>query len=108
MRKQFIQESIRNNNYRITTHATQRRLERGISIKDIKSILITGEIIYSDIKAKPYPKAIVLGHTKIGNPIHVVVSKGDTNPKLRIVTVYEPRQNIWGKSFRKMNKWRRK
>ena len=43
--KTFIIQSIKENRFRVTEHATMQRLERNISIEDIKRALLNGEII---------------------------------------------------------------
>ena len=95
--KKFIKEQIQKQQFWLT----QRRLERGISLEEIKRIVVEGEIIAYNEKAKPYPTAIVLGYKKHGAPIHVVVFQGDVEPKLRIVTVYEPEARLWDIQYKK-------
>lgn len=99
--KKFIINAIQNNYFRITSHATTRRLERSIRLRDVKSILLNGEIIQRNNKALPYPTAVVLGFTQSGDPIHIVISKSDCPPELRIVTVYEPLDNLWNNAYTK-------
>ena len=102
--KKFIQDKIQKDDFRMTTHVTQRRLERGISLKEIKKILIEGELIEVQNDAKPYPKGLVLGFTKEGDPIHVLVSRGNIAPYLRIITVYEPDECFWDRTFKNRKK----
>ncbi len=40
--KDFIIQSVRKNNFRLTGHATIQRIERNISVRDIKKALLRG------------------------------------------------------------------
>ena len=104
MDKKFIEQRIKDKRFKVTTHALERRLERGITLKEMQRILIEGKIIEVDKKAKPYPTTIVLGYTKHGDPIHVVLSEAGKEPKLRIFTVYDPDSALWDKTFSKRKK----
>ncbi len=41
-----------------------------------------------------------LGWLASGDPLHVVCSKGDVEPALRIVTVYEPEDALWESDYK--------
>jgi hypothetical protein len=96
----FIREHVRSGRYRLTRHATIARLERGISIADLEHALLNGEIIERYPDAQPYPSCLVLGWLSSGDPLHVVCSRGDVEPALRIVTVYEPEDALWESDYR--------
>lgn len=86
----FIRSHIRAKRYRLTRHATIVRLERGITIATLERVLLTGEIIERYPEDQPYPSCLVLGWLASGDPLHVVCSRGNVEPALRIVTLYEP------------------
>ncbi len=96
----FIHEHIRAKGYRLTKHATIIRLERGISISALEQALLTGEIIERYPDDQPYPSCLVLGWLASADPLHVVCSKGDFEPALRIVTVYEPDDALWESDYK--------
>ena len=96
----FIREHIRAKRYRLTKHATIIRLERGITIFALEHALLTGEIIEQYPDDQPYPSCLVLGWLISSDPLHVVCSKGDLEPALRIVTVYEPDEALWESDYR--------
>ena len=102
--KSFIIENVKKNNFRLTEHATIQRLERNITIEDIKQALITGDIIERNPKSKPYPSCLVLGWLRSGDPLHVKCSMGTEEPKLRIVTVYEPSDEEWESDYKTRKK----
>jgi hypothetical protein len=70
-------------------------LERGISILELEQALLNGEIVETYPDDQPYPGCLVLGWLESGDPLHVVCSRGNMEPALRIVTVYEPDDALW-------------
>jgi hypothetical protein len=96
----FIRSHIRARQYRLTKHATIVRLERGISLAEMEQVLLHGEIIERYADAEPYPACLVLGWLESGDPLHVVCSRGDIEPALRIVTLYEPEDALWESDYK--------
>ena len=96
----FIHDSVRAKRYRLTKHATVARLERGITMAALEQALLTGEVIERYPDKEPYPACLVVGHLSSGDPLHVVCSKGDTQPALRIVTLYEPDESVWESDYK--------
>ena len=96
----FIRSHIRAKQYRLTKHVTIVRLERGINLAEMERVLLQGEIIERYVDAKPYPACLVLGWLESGDPLHVVCSRGDTEPALRIVTLYEPEDALWESDYK--------
>ncbi len=86
--------------YRLTRHATIVRLERGVTIVELERSLLNGEIIEHYPDDKPYPSCLVLGWLISGDPLHVVCSRGNVEPSLRIVTVYEPEEALWESDYK--------
>lgn len=105
--KRFIIERVKGNNFRLTEHATIQRIERNITVEDIKRALLNGEIIEKNPKSKPYPSCLVLGWVRSGDPLHIKCSMGTKEPKLRIVTVYEPSDEEWESDYKTRKKVRR-
>ena len=96
----FIRSHVRAKRYRLTQHATMVRLERGIRIGEMEQVLLHGAIIEQEPDAKPYPSCLVLGWLASGDPLHVVCSRGDVEPALRIVTLYEPEDALWESDYK--------
>ena len=107
MNKRFIIERVKGNNFRLTEHATIQRVERNITVEDIKRALLNEEIIEKNPKNKPYPSCLVLGWLRSGDPLHIKCSMGTKEPKLRIVTVYEPSDEEWESDYKTRKKVRR-
>lgn len=96
----FIRNQVYEKIYRLTGHATTVRLERGITIAAMEQALLDGEIIERYPDAEPYPSCLVLGWLASGDPLHLVCSRGDVEPTLRIVTVYEPDDALWENDYK--------
>ena len=84
----------------LAKHATVVRLERGITVAEMDPALLNGEIIERYPDAQPYPSCLVLGWLTSGDPLHLVCSRGDVEPALRIVTLYEPEDALWESDYR--------
>lgn len=67
---------------------------------DERCVLLNGEIIERTPGSMPYPSCLVLGWLKSGDPLHVKCSMGTSEPKLRIVTVYEPSDAEWESDYK--------
>ncbi len=97
--KRFICEHVRMKRYRLTKHATVARLEREISVAEIEQALLNGEVIERYPDAQPYPACLVLGWLTSGDPLHLVCSRADIEPALRIVTLYQPEDALWERDY---------
>jgi hypothetical protein len=90
-----IRTSVQTGDYAISVHAFERMRRRGITLDDLESVIINGEIIERDADAMPYPKCIFLGYTVLkGELLHVVCS---LTPHSRVVTVYFPDEDEWAR-----------
>jgi hypothetical protein len=88
----YLRRKLKNKEYRITLHATKKRLERGITTKEIEEAIDNGRIIESYEKDKYAPSCLVFGFTNAGGLIHMVLSY---TPMVWIITVYEPDEKEW-------------
>ena len=95
----FVQEHVRARRYRLTKHATIARIERGISTASLEQALLSGVVIERYPDDNPYPGCLILGWLGSGDPLHVVCSRGESEPALRIVTLYEPDPELWESDF---------
>ena len=96
----FHPQPLRAKRYRLTKHATIVRIGRGITIVEMGRALLNGEIIERYPDAQPYPSCLVLGWLISGDPLHIVCSRGDVEPALRIVTMYEPEDALWENDYK--------
>jgi hypothetical protein len=73
--------------------------ERQISITDVRTVLLTGDIIKAYPDDTPYPSRLVLGWVE-NRPLHIVVADHPTAFEVIIITVYEPDPSLWDDDFR--------
>jgi hypothetical protein len=84
-----MREAIRRRHYVMTTHAEEEMDNDGLTIFDVESVILTGEIIerQRDRKTREL-KYLVRGESVDGSRSAVVVSKFGPTDKLVILTVY--------------------
>ncbi len=85
-------------NIEITLHAAKRLEQRGISIADILSCILNGEIIEEYPTDYPYPSCLILGFSTSQQRLHVVV--GTNMEIIWIITAYFPDMKKWEKDFK--------
>jgi hypothetical protein len=80
-------------------HAIQRMFERQITVKNVRQVLQTGEMIEDYSSDMPAPGGLFLG--KQGQrPLHVVVAESLAEQERVVITVYEPDPSQWKPGFR--------
>lgn len=84
-------------NIEITLHAAKRLEQRGISIKDIISCILSGTIIERYPTDYPFPSCLILGLSINGQSLHTVI--GTDMGTLWIVTAYYPSIEKWEPDF---------
>ena len=77
-----------NSNIKWAKHCLERMQERGISIDDVESCLLTGEIIENYPDDFPHPSCLIFGYTNGNKILHIVV--GADNSTLFFITAYFP------------------
>jgi len=83
---------------RWTRHILERIFCRDISIDDVESALVDGEIIEQYPTDYPFPSCLVLGRTKAGKALHIVC--GSNGVELWLITAYFPNPFEWTEDFR--------
>jgi hypothetical protein len=84
-------------------HVLERMIECGINRSQVITVLEKGEVIENYADDYPLPSALMLGFVG-GVPLHVVVALDSDAPTAYIITVYEPRADIFGRDYRVRNK----
>ena len=84
---------------RWTSHILERLFQRNIHLDDVKTALMSGEIIEQYPTDYPFPSCLVLGRTKSGFPLHVVC--GTNNNELWLITAYIPASDEWTEDFKR-------
>ena len=82
-----IRTRVRQNQFRLSKHATKRMDLRGRTLTDIKQVILAGEVIREYPNEKPYPEYLFLGYPHgPDDPCYVVVASND---ETIIVTVHD-------------------
>ncbi|MBI3922348.1 MAG: DUF4258 domain-containing protein [Armatimonadetes bacterium] len=72
--------------YELKLHAQKRIAARKITLKEVETVLLNGDIIEEYPDASPLPKCLMMGYVRGGVPLYVSVAIG--NARLFIVTVH--------------------
>ncbi|MEA1947027.1 MAG: DUF4258 domain-containing protein [Thermodesulfobacteriota bacterium] len=84
-----ISDSFESGSVRWRKHALERMLERGILRRDVREIVLNGEIIEQYPASAPYPGVLVHGIVS-GRNLHVVISWNDKSKLAYVISAYEP------------------
>ena len=88
-----IRSKIKQDEFVLIFHAHEERQAESISIEDIKTAVINGEIIENYPEDKRGESCIILGYSNV-RPIHIVCGKSKIG-WLKIITVYVPQPPKW-------------
>ncbi len=75
-------------------------VQRGISPDQVRALVEQGETIAEYPKDTPYPSRLMLGYAD-ERPLHLVLGYNEEELAGIVITVYEPRLEIWQDDFRK-------
>jgi hypothetical protein len=75
-------------------HALLRAQERGITRAHAIQVLTEGEIIEQRLKAKPFPKCLLMQMQQDNRPLYASVGYDQSNDRLYVITVHwlDPRK----------------
>ena len=83
---------------RWTRHIFLRLTQRGITMSDVESVIMNGEIIESYPDDYPSPSCLILGFVNDSTPVHVVC--GIHEGELWLITAYYPNPEEWSEDYR--------
>jgi hypothetical protein len=89
-----IRELLIKGEFYFSLHAATRVVERNISEKEISEAGNNAIIIENYPDDKYSPSCLLLGFTKVRNPLHIQVAKFEIR-KLKIINIYRPDANEW-------------
>jgi len=90
-----IKRKIATRQYEYSKHAVDQAIMRGISVAELEEALLNRSAVIEDYPEDKYgPTCLILGFTVAGRPLHVQCSY-PSRPLIKIITVYEPDQDIW-------------
>jgi hypothetical protein len=80
--------------FEFSRHAADQSILRGISVREIREVVSTGEIIEDYPHDKYGPSCLILGFTQADRPLHIQCSY-PSRPVIKVITVYEPDPAEW-------------
>ncbi|NIM14340.1 MAG: DUF4258 domain-containing protein [Candidatus Aminicenantes bacterium] len=89
-----IQRQLSQGKFEFSRHGFKRTVERNIGELEIKQAGANAEIIENYPDDKYSPSCLLLGFTKSNRPLHIQVSRDDSN-LAKIITLYEPDEMEW-------------
>ena len=89
MNRNILRKAVEKGYIEWHRHALERMMERKISRKAVKEVLLNGEIIEDYQDNRPYPSALFLGWMG-KQPLHVVTAVDSLTGWCFIVTAYTP------------------
>jgi hypothetical protein len=89
-----IQDQLFLGGFEFSRHAFKRAVERNISESEIKQAGSEAIIIEDYPDDKYFPSCLLLGFTETGRPLHIQVSRVDSD-FVKIITLYQPNELEW-------------
>ena len=99
MKRDILEDAIKKGRIEWQRHALEKMMERSISRRAVKEVLLRGEIIENYPDDKPYPSALFLGWIE-NQPFHVVVSLDPITGYCFIITAYKPGTEYFEKDYK--------
>ncbi|MGD1861042.1 MAG: DUF4258 domain-containing protein [Leptolyngbyaceae cyanobacterium] len=90
----LIRQQLQTGSFDFTRHAFKRAIERNISEQEIRAAGAEVEIIEDYPDDKYSPSSLLLGFTQSDRPLHIQVSRIESDTT-RIITLYEPDEQEW-------------
>jgi hypothetical protein len=85
----WIKKCVKKNDYYLTAHGDQERMNDDLKIPDVEEAILTGRILEKYPEDKRGESCLVVGFSNSGTPVHIVC--GERDDKLTIITVYIPK-----------------
>lgn len=85
---EWIQQSVRDNNYLYSRHGDRERQNDGLTLYEVETALLKGRILENHEDTGRGESCLIVGFTEEGKPVHVVC--GRIGVRMVAVTVYIP------------------
>lgn len=92
---QLVKQLCADEKLRWTQHIFLRLVQRNISMADVQTAILNGELVEDYPNDLPYPSCLILGYRGPGLALHVVCSPDSENEELWLITAYVPDTNKW-------------
>jgi len=90
-----VRALVRRKRYKTSHHAEVEREAETITIDDIKTAILDGELLEDYPNDPRGHSCLMLGTTEDGRPLHVVLTILDPIEEVLIITVYIPTPPKW-------------
>ncbi len=94
MNRYRINQAVISENIEWSAHALRKMLERWISRKAVKQIIMNGEVIEDYPHDTPYPSALIFGMQE-KFAVHAVISFDHLEEKVYVITAYIPDDRLF-------------
>ena len=90
-----IIQAIQANRVKVTDHADEEAVSDQLTLDQIYSSVLSGEIIENYPDDRPYPSCLIYGQTIKGDPVHSVWAYNKETRWAVLITVYKPHPKRW-------------
>lgn len=90
-----IRDAILAEKLRITDHADEEAVNDVLSMSEVFTSVMSGEVIETYDNDKPYPSCLIYGLNDEDEPIHSVWAYNKMNGYAVLITVYHPDPALW-------------
>ena len=89
-----IRGKVSNGQFEFSQHAADQTILRRISVQELRDAMEDSEIIEYYPDDKYGPSCLILGHTRLGRPLHIQCSH-PSRALIKVITLYEPDPSKW-------------
>jgi hypothetical protein len=89
-----IRRKVEANEFEFSRHAVDQTITRRISVREVREVFASGEVIEDYPEDKYGPSCLIYGTTGNGRPLHIQCSY-PTRPLIKLITIYEPDPARW-------------
>jgi hypothetical protein len=89
-----IRQKIEADQFEFTKHATDQSIIRRISVREMREIFGSAEVIEDYPEDKYGASCLIFGKTLAGRPLHIQCSY-PSRSLIKIITLYEPDPTRW-------------
>lgn len=99
IKEALVREAVHQNSIEWRRHALEKMLERMISQENVKEVLLSGETIETYATDRPFPGFLKFKFVR-NRPLHVVAALDEQEPKVYVITAYEPLLEMFMSDFK--------
>ena len=96
----LIKQLCSSNILRWTNHIFVRLTQRNMSMEDVQTADLNGELIENYPNDYPFPSCLIMGYRTSTDIIHVVCAPNESGTELWLITAYVPSRDKWLDEFK--------